>query len=427
VSPVLVDASTLLFVADLLTGKAKPTLFNVFDLASLVEAVVLHDGVLVVDTVVGAPDRIDAALQATLGRVAPEFWSVRRMRVEDLFAQLSALRAQSESDAVMFEDYFVRLDQIDGETQDYLNWLQDVFVHYWPGGGRERRRDATAPSTISARNATSLVRYAHRRGHKPPPGTVFDEWLVHGEGARFKEFAVGSILRAQVYLAAGECLGMAYKPDSMRWPLVWKVLTGWQDRRFLGDEQLLRMAEQAELAEAENVWQKLGVRLAAPLPLLLKVVLRRAGDVDAVMAEAWALRESKAAERFREASSELTTASEEHDWRTLSRSIDEYSRALGRAVSGSAVADGVFAVVGAAAGVSGAAAKPGLHSSLAAGQASQGLVRRAHEAWRARRFAVITVPIRQVGGAAELQADLTRLFGGALDAKELDLLARARR
>ena len=58
---VLLDSSTLMSAAGLLRGEQKPSAYNIVALASLVECVILHDSVLVLDT-------IDPYLPDTNGR-----------------------------------------------------------------------------------------------------------------------------------------------------------------------------------------------------------------------------------------------------------------------------------------------------------------------------------------------------------------------
>ena len=59
---VLVDGSTVVFVSRLLSGEDGPSAINLFDLALLVESLILHDEVIVLATAVrGTESAVDAA------------------------------------------------------------------------------------------------------------------------------------------------------------------------------------------------------------------------------------------------------------------------------------------------------------------------------------------------------------------------------
>jgi hypothetical protein len=82
---VLLDGSTLAFAARLLDGEEPPTSVSLFDLALLVESLILHDSVLILDT------RGDDELRSYAARYGGEALSVQHRSVRELVDAYVAL------------------------------------------------------------------------------------------------------------------------------------------------------------------------------------------------------------------------------------------------------------------------------------------------------------------------------------------------
>lgn len=163
------------------------------------------------------------------------------------------------------------------------------------------------------------------------------------------------------------------------------------------------------------------------MPLLLRYVLRRARSRDDIVPVCMELRESRQAERFRKFVNEFSLRYVQADHAKMQREIGDYAKAISKAVGASERPEAAFAILETAADIASAATGPNIAHILKAGMSSERLLEKMVERWRARRFALITTPMRLHSSLADVRQDLQRLFGSHLTDDELFLVAKGRR
>ena len=415
VNRVLVDASTALFASQLLTTETVLNVVNLLDLAGLIDSVVLSEHVTLLDTS-SRGVATEYGLQTMLGTFADGIFEVRRATTDEIFASLARHRAKDGWTIIPFDDLFIDLPRIQGS---YLSWLQSIYDHYWP----PNRPGQRVPSAVTGSYLMDMARWIRENRVLPP--TLFNEWFRSG-GAEFSRLAVAGVLRCQVYLAAAEVYHLPYKPDALRWPLVSELL-GVKDvhEQFFG-QALVALAEKSQAQQAYAVGDLLGVRVVAPMPLLLSYVLKKARTRDEIISVCMEIRESAAARRFREFTTEIASLLAKTDYSSAHRELNEYAAAISRMLGAPDRPDALYAILDTASDAAKVVASPSIDGILKSAASSGRLLDQITERRRARRFALITAPLKIHMSLADLQKDLQRLFGRQLSQDELALVAKTR-
>ncbi|HYR09080.1 MAG TPA: hypothetical protein VEQ60_14960 [Longimicrobium sp.] len=425
---VLIDASTVLFISDLLEGREEPNAINLLNLASFVESVILHKHITVLRMGTGgdAGQRLDVfAAQLPDG--------IMRVLHKEPFSLLEEWRTLRSREArnvpQMWSDLFLDLDRADEELRAYVGTLQDISNHYW-GSGDQRPGAPESAQTASLYESTpalstSMARFVRRE--KLLPDTVFNEWYLHGEGRRFGRFAEGSIVRAQMYLCAAEVLDAPYKPDALRWPLCWKLLTR-SSLSPVRDEALVELALKEEIAAAEQVRKVFGAgSLAVGLPLFLRTVLRLSSAPADVLRTALEIRYSKEAERFRDFCQRMREAVAAEELQKSLRGLSDYSSALKKVFGDSGTPGAMWTLVEGGTALTTAAIGGTPAAFLALAPKAKGPLSELSGWWRRRRFALITRALKTAKQADAFRSEVKRVFGRVLPDSELRMLTRISR
>lgn len=441
---VLMDGSAVAHSARLLRGSDRLSAIHVFDLAILVESLILHEQVAVLETDgVAHPDlrhgrdlfedelkvhvtSLERLVDDYVTRFAGEGQGGERHErlVAEVLAAVDEGHLTTAAAGVLLPWRLPGDEEDDEELDGYLDALADVYrSSRWdatPPGPGPRRGKSTARRPASAESLLGRTPHAHGLfGSDGRPGRGRLAGLAWLQAKRWAK------ARALVYLIASELLDAPYKADCLRWPLVHKLLVAGSPRDIQVDERLVRIAEDFEHRRLRSVNDMLGVpAVIARLPLLLRRILQESATVDEIPQVTLQIRRSDEARRFRECARQLSDDLAGGKVADVLRELGHYGDVLSRAY-GSAQTDVYWtlltqAVVGGTGGATPALAVDATRSVLRAGSAAW--------RWRARRrYALISKTVRQGRRANDLNADLERLFGARLHAQDLELLDLAHR
>lgn len=426
---VLIDASTALFVSDILEGRGIPNAINLLNLASFLESVILHRSITILNTNPGGEH--DSRLDAIRAQFPDGVVRVVQKEPFSLLQEWRALRDEdSRAGPEMWSDLYLDLTRSDEELQNYVQTLQTVFDHYWRSGSDgNSRKPGTNPLVVHESPPglnVSMGRFVRRE--KMFPDTLFNEWYLHGEGRQFDRFAEGSIIRAQLYLCAAEVFDAPYKPDALRWPLCWKLLTNAPLSR-VRDEALIKHALQEEIVAAEQVQKIFGAgAVSLGIPLFLRTILQQSSAPEDILPAAIKIRYSSEAERFRAFCKQMRQAIVGEELIEALRGLNDYTLAIRRVFGESKTPEVMWTLVegGVAATKAGIAGlTPTAFLDLA--PKTKGPLSELRSWWRRRRFALITKSIMTAKQAGAFRLDVKRIFGRAIPDSELRMLQRITR
>jgi hypothetical protein len=463
---VLLDGSTLVFAARLLDGEEPPNAVSLFDLALLVESLILHDSVLILDT------RGDDELRSYAARHGGEALTVQHHAVRELVDAYVALEVPEvrtldradprQKEAVKAAEGKLRalLDRKyrgDDQIRVCLALLSDAeraisarrsekerekelrrfrqehrvlgtlhkarvpvahgIVDFVVGAGRRSNVSAeqlTADRAMREAWEDFVERYTDRAERSPwhEQKMYRHAWLKTGDYI---------LIRAHFYLLASEVLGAPYRPDAFRAPICWKFFGKSRLSDFTLEERLVEAAERFARDRIDSLNAFLDRPAFVALPLFLARVLAESSDRSQVVPIALQIRDSRPARRFREYAARLRVAVEEGEVAEVARELDRYARLLrdefgrhddGAEVLWSLAASGAkAAVLQDPASITGLATEAGTRGGNAAARW-----------WSNRKLALIAKTIKQSQRARGFQPEVRRLFGAELPESELELL-----
>jgi len=392
---VLLDGTTLMSVTRLLAGEDPPTALNVYSLSLLVECLILHTELIVLDT---SPE--DDRLTQAAAVFGDAVW-VERRSSEDIVERYLRLngvtaddlrepppewpgganpsphaaavwssweRRRSAEEAVMDLIFLLTAPGNDPhqELGSYLDMLDAAHREQFQRGRSEWEHEAipklppelwlseegpqiTEPA-IPRVNVTDTVRIADHtelRELAAPGSTATalsgfierlavprDSFWFHAQHSRstyLTEFTPALLMRTRFYLLASEVFAAPYRPDVLRAPICWKFFDRGPFADLTIEERMVDLADAAARARVESANQLIGRPAFTALPLFLGRVLASSNDRTDIVAKTMQIRQSPEARRFRKALTGLAAAQEAEDVSTLVRDATRYSDLLLRA------------------------------------------------------------------------------------------------
>jgi hypothetical protein len=468
---VLVDGTTCVSVADLLTSRAAPSAINIFNLSHLVEALVLHERVVILDTAVPGASvskrlhetmasfpmgaarierrEVRALLEEHLAIVRPDFEKLKESRAFESSETRREFSSAIEQLSRELLHPFHKHDDLDG----YRVLLAEIYDSYRAGIRPTSRgpftgmtlsktllrpmpaarrmleyalaRFWTAPNELDQFLEGSEVFSAYGSVHHygdPSGGSPFAAWEL-AERPTYVSFEGGIILRAAFYLIAARLLNAPYKADFLRWPICWRYFYDSSPRELAVEDRLFALAAQYEDRRVNSVLSPL-LKTGAVLllmPLLLRSVLRDARSPDDVMKIAAQIRATSAAERFRTACKTLSSHVTNGEIESAVQDMLSAAHALGRE-TGTASREVLYALVSVP-----EVGFDGMPKVTLSGEALAKIGTEVFDWWKSRRFAFVSKVIGQARQAKHLDQEIRRIFGTALSEHELRLLDRLER
>ncbi|MEV6894791.1 hypothetical protein [Kribbella sp. NPDC051137] len=464
---VLLDGTTLMSGTRLLAGEDPPTALNVYSLSLLVESLILHSELIVLDTL---PD------DDRLTRAAAIFGDavcVERRSAEDIVERYDVLNELSATNPrrVMAELYELltkgtrRAPGREPELDNYLNMLdaahREQVGRGWTGRktenvpGRSRIPDRRDPRpsqrnqplvdveagvrifdkselrelTAAGSTATALSGFADR--HRRFRNSYWNA-AQHSHQTYLTRFTPALLMRTHFYLLASEVFAAPYRPDILRAPICWKFFGRGPFADLTIGERMVDLADASARARVESANQLIGKPALTALPVFLGRVLASSTKPTDVVARAMQIRESRDAKRFRKAMARLAAAQETGDVSTLVREAARYSDLLRReyagAPGGAGTADLLWSL---AADGTQASLDPTAASFVSLGASVGKTAVRAPDLLRrwsyGRKIALIGRTIRAANKAKAMQSELKRLFGAEVTAGDLEFLEKVDR
>lgn len=477
---VLIDGTTVMSALRLVRMEERPTAVNVQALSLLVEAMVLHNTVLVLDTqqgddrlqsaahIFGPPltvekRRVAALVDSYVALEVPELHDIQDLGFEErhkideqrkaAFKTATNLLIRSLSRRRVGEDLGNYLEQIDeahrrqfDERQNRIidprplhklkrPWrlrnisevreaVSEAFVPLsWLGGGWGPTHDGTPLGTIGGDydSATAWRAFVERYSNAGSQSPWHEaSRLQLGSALQFTD---SLLVRTHLYLIASEVLDAPYRPDLLRSPICMKFFA---DKITPPDtaERLLQLATEGERRRVDQAGDVFAIRQVLVVPLLLSRVMKAARRPRDLISEIRDLRASRPATKFRDHVSELREAADRGSGETLIKAMQQYAEALGGDTRDLAEVGQVAIKIGASVGKLAFLPNPGSVLSLTSdvGTGSFTISRMVGRSWRARKTALISQSVRSSRESEGLQPALKRLFGRELPDADMQIL-----
>jgi hypothetical protein len=475
---VLLDGTTLMSASRLLNGEEKPNALNFWSLSLLVECLILHDEIIVLDTLHDDP-RLTIAARNFDNLILVEHRSVKELidrYIEIEFPRLSGLSSLSSEELRRVRLQDSRYNGIDEaerhlrrilETKysdddgmaDYLDTLEKVHARQLAELAERKAKKEPLKRFMNRHFSTiSFFMYGFDTPWGPIPpnddgtevGTICGDtdicgawegfverytnagssstWHA-GKGARQSfsyKFTPALLIRTHLYLLASEVLGAPYRPDILRAPICWKFFALGSFAEYGMEERFVDAAERLGQEQVRGINEFLGRPAFASLPLFLAGVFARSGRAGDIIEQAVSIRTSKPAVRFREHLAQLNAAEAAGDFESIAKEINRYSIMLNKAYGDAGGPPDVIWSLGASAAKAIAGPSPMTLFGLGADAGKGAVVASgiARSWWYRRKMALIAKTIQQAKKAGAMQPQLRRLFGVELDVGELDFIER---
>lgn len=391
---ILLDGTTLMSATRLLAGEDPPTALNVYSLSLLVECLILHTELIVLDT---SPedDRLtqaatvfgdavwverrssDDILERYLGlkgvtardltEPAPE-WPLGANETPQAVAAWTDWqhRMQSADEAVMdllsqmmapvdrqqeLGSYLDMLDAVHREQFQYGRgeWEQETVPELspisWPSEDGPQTSELATPRV----NVTDSVKIADHTELREVAAAGSTATMLSGLAQRLNyprdsfwysaqlsrstyltEFTPALLMRTRFYLLASEVFAAPYRPDVLRAPICWKFFDRGPFADLTIDERMVDLADAAARARVESANQLIGRPAFTALPLFLSRVLASSNNRTDIAMKTMQIRKSPEARRFRKVMAGLAAAQEAENVSILVRDAAQYSDLLRR-------------------------------------------------------------------------------------------------
>jgi hypothetical protein len=459
---ILLDGTTLASATRLLRDGERPTALNLFALSLLVEALILHDTITVIDT-----STSDTRL-ASYASLYADCIVVRQQSVTDLLELYAARDIRNfasmketlkEFDYITREGYWAPINKgamgldkaltqqyrEDGEMAGYLDDLESFY------SGRKAIRttykQVRSPRSrwkiwVAPRPATQIVKPVRTHYWQQNELIASDDMaqagnylidryshIAHQSDWRYKvntdrvergHFRPSLLIRTHFYLLASDVLGMPYRPDALRTPICWKYFKQGSFSNFGIDEKFVDAAEKVAYENVLLNNRFLGRDAFIFVPFFLGRVLVEAKSADEIIPLTLEIRKSATARRFREYMAKLGALETSGEVNDLAKELRKYAELLRGEFEASSTPMSAAGISLLASGADLALSPtPGNMVKFSAGMAAQ-----ARPWWYRRKLALISKTLRG-GDRAQLLAEHTkRIFKFKIGDDEINFLQK---
>ncbi len=314
---VLLDGTTLMSATRLLAGEDPPTALNVYSLSLLVECLILHTELIVLDT---SPE--DDRLTQAAAVFGDAVW-VERRSSEDIVERYLGLKGVTVGDltepppdppwgankppqaVAAWEDWGRRFQSAeeavwdllslmtawDGSQQElgsYLDMLDAVHREQFQRGRSEWEQEAVpelppelwfsadgpqmSEPLMPRVNVTDSVKIADHTELREVaaagstatvlsgfierlniPKDSFWAYAQHSRSTYLTEFTPALLMRTRFYLLASEVFAAPYRPDVLRAPICWKFFDRGPFANLTIDERMVDLADAAARAQCHGL------------------------------------------------------------------------------------------------------------------------------------------------------------------------------
>lgn len=458
---------------ELVHGIHMPSALNLFELARLVESIIIHDKITVLDT---SPYSSAEEKQIALASkaVPGDFMSIKKATPQDIitkYVDKSFPGFSSDLDGgSKFNDRLYRKELYDGviekvaklllsedspEMKIYEALLRELSENSrkhnptlvngetnreWralteqrvvrPTSGWFMFRSPSGPSRGSPLDVyedqeSVFDAYSHLyRSCDPSGGSGFAQWLgLYGDD--YRSFARSMFSRANLYILAGDLLDAPYRPGALRWPICWNHFSMRRTEKPVVAEAFVHLAKSLRLEQATRLEALLGSGFVShTIPLFLRVVLKECKGPDEILRKAVAIRWSNEATRFRSTTQRLTQRLEDGQFGTVLQELTDCSRALSKKF-GLSESNAEWTLLSAPA----LSMKPHTALDQSASLSANGatiakLGKSIWSWWKARRYGLIIRSADTVQSTRSLSKEVEAVFKHTIDDQDMELLEK---
>ena len=417
---VLNDVTSFAFVSELLNDDSKPTAINIFNLSNIVESIVLHDRILVLDGEDKDSDR-RKYINKAIGCFPQRLVNV----IENPYSR--------QNHTFIINDFrnelLSQIDEWKG-MPDYKRTLAEIYNRYvyerlesppavWDLFGRLRRmRMPVGLDTYGCRD------YSPTLTCPVPLGKVSTrkDWALVSPST-YSAFEDSIFFRAALYLNIADKWKVPYKADFIRTPILGALLSQGHGVRFPTEETIFKLAAQNEDKRNSILLQFMqNGSLNLMTPLIIRAILKEAKHRDDVIQLAVQMRETNAAKRFRRACGKLNDHIRNEEFEAALHEVQWALKSLSAEIS-TPPNEVIYTILAVPSlGVRGMASPIPAASVAASTLLKTG--KSFFQWWRGRKYSFVSKVVDQARKAQSLNSEIHRVFGKKLDNRDISLLRK---
>ena len=417
---VLNDVTSFAFVSELLNDDSKPTAINIFNLSNIVESIVLHERILVLDGEERDSDR-GKYIKKAVGCFPQKLVNV----IENPYSR--------QNHAFIINDFRNELLGQVNEWKglaDYKRTLAEIYRRYvnerlesphavWDLFGRLRR----SPMSF-ATDYYGCGDFSPTLTCPVPPGKVSarKDWALVSPST-YGAFEDSIFFRAALYLNIADKWKVPYKADFIRTPILGALLSQGHGVRFPTEETIFKLAAQNEDKRNSILLQFMqNESLNLMTPLIIRAILKEAKHRDDVIKLAVQMRETNAAKRFRAACGKLNDHIRNEEFEAALHEVQWALKSLSAEIS-APPNEAIYTILAVPSlGVKGMAAPMASGSVAASTLVKTG--KSFFKWWRGRKYSFVSKVVDQTRKAQSLNSEIHRVFGKKLDNRDISLLRK---
>lgn len=429
------DGSTFVFTNRLIESKMSPSAMHIFNLSNLLESLIFHDKIYVLNTTEDSKELTYAIRKFPKGLIKV----IEKTNSELIDEYVKHVISKYNASDPPRDIYYQVLNRFSfKELENYENFLNQIYKlsftepiskNIEPSQLLKSLMNIVSDSKLKKSiiniakrelmgGRESFERYCyHYRRWDNSGGSPFYQWKGYF-GGNYLTFSSSILSRAGIYDMVSQMYEIPYKADFLRWPLFWKEYIDNNKKQRALEEQIFKLAEEMEIERGKILHSFYNLNaIKIQIPFLLRGVLKLCKSKKDILKVALKLRNHNSAVRFRRECRKLNQNINNEEFESVIRTMNNASNSMSRhlQVSNNEILYSLLSIP------SFDLRSLAFHGKLPA-ESLFNAGKQLFQWWEFRKFVFVSKIIKSSRKAKSLNTEIDRLFKMELNSKEIELL-----